>query len=259
MPPAELIDSHCHLDFPELSGRIDEVLGRMADNGVIGAVCVSVRMEDIEGLLRMVERHPQIYATVGMHPDYEEGLEPSVDELIAWASHPKIIAVGETGLDYFRIANTPVRQQERFRRHIRAAIAAGKPLVIHTRDAAIDTINILREEGADSVGGIMHCFTESLETAQAAIEMGFYISFSGILSFKNAENLRKVAAALPLNRLLVETDAPYLAPVPFRGKTNEPGYVVYVAEALAKARGVSQSEIAHSTTNNFRRLFPGTL
>lgn len=257
--PVELIDSHCHIDFPDLAERTPELLARMQERGVIGAVCVAVRFEDLDGVLALADRHPSIWATVGVHPDYEACFEPAIDDLVRRAEHPKVLAIGETGLDYYRIEGDRGWQQERFRKHIRAAIGANKPLVVHTREAAADTLRILREENASAVGGIMHCFTESIAVAEAAVELGFYISFSGILSFKSAASLRQVAAALPLERLLVETDAPYLAPAPYRGKTNEPAFVLHVAEALAKARGASIEEIAAATTANFRRLFPRTL
>ena len=255
----ELIDSHCHIDFPDLIDDIDAVLARMAEQSVIGAVCASVRMEELPAVLALAEAHRQIWATAGVHPDTADAREPSVHDLIKAAAHPKVLAIGETGLDYFRQSGNLEWQRERFRRHIRAAKEVAKPIVVHTREAAADTIRILREEDAKSVGGVMHCFTESIEIAEAAMELGFYISFSGIVSFKSASTLREVARGLPAERLLVETDSPYLAPVPKRGKRNEPAFVRYVAEALAELRGVSMEAVARTTTENFRRLFPGTL
>jgi TatD DNase family protein len=190
-----------------------------------------------------------------VHPDHEDCTEPTVEELIALADHPRVVAIGETGLDYFRLTGDLTWQRERFRTHIRAARAANKPLVIHTRAAAEDTLRILREERAAEVGGVMHCFTESLAVAEAAIELGFYISFSGIVTFKNAAGLREVAAAIPLERMLIETDSPYLAPVPHRGKTNEPGFVKHVAEEIARLRGLSPQAVGAATSENFFRLF----
>ncbi|HVL55129.1 MAG TPA: TatD family hydrolase, partial [Burkholderiaceae bacterium] len=201
------------------------------------------------------ERHPMLYATVGVHPDYEGTVEPTVATLVEHARHPKVIAIGETGLDYYRLTGDLEWQRERFRVHIRAARTTSLPLVVHTRAAAEDTIRILREEGADAAGGVMHCFTETWETARAALDLGFMISFSGIVTFKNAESLRDVARQVPLDRMLIETDSPYLAPVPFRGKTNEPGFVRHVAEKLAELRGLAPEQIGEITTANFRRLF----
>ena len=249
------VDSHCHLDFPELAERFDELIERMAANRVTGALCVCVTLPELGGVLAVAERAPNLYATVGVHPDYEQTDEPDVDRLVALSRHPKVVAIGETGLDYYRLQGDLEWQRERFRIHIRAARAAGKPLVIHTRAAADDTISIMREEGAGAAGGVMHCFTETWDTARAAIDEGFCISFSGILTFKNAQALRDVARRVPEDRLLIETDAPYLAPVPFRGKTNEPAYVKHVGEKLAEVRGVAPERIADATTANFRRVF----
>jgi len=250
-----LVDTHCHLDFPELSGDLDAVFELMRKNGVGRALCISVRLEDFPRVRALAEIHPHLYASVGVHPDYEGVHEPAVDELVRLADHPKVIAIGETGLDYYRLKGDLEWQRERFRIHIRAARASGKPLVIHTRSAAEDTLRIMREEHASEIGGVMHCFTESLEIAQAAIEMGFYISFSGIVTFKNAAALREVVRHVPLERILVETDSPYLAPMPFRGKTNQPGYVKYVAEEIARLKGAGVEEIARKTTDNFFNLF----
>ena len=253
------IDSHCHIDFPELSARLPEILAKMADNQVSHALCVSVDLPDFPRVLKLAEEHDNVYASVGVHPDYEETPEPSVDDLIRLSQHPKVVAIGETGLDYYRLEGDLEWQRERFRTHIRASRATGKPLIIHTRSASEDTIRLMREEGAGTdaggVGGVMHCFTESLEVARAAMEMGFYISFSGIVTFKNARELQAVAREVPLERMLIETDSPYLAPVPHRGKMNEPGFVKHVAEFLATLKGVPLEELAERTTGNFFDLF----
>lgn len=253
------IDSHCHINFPELAARMPEILARMADNKVTHALCVSVDLPDFPQVLALAHTYPHIYASVGVHPDYEDTPEPTVEQLVQLADDPKIIAIGETGLDYYRLEGDLEWQRERFRTHIKASRQTRKPLIIHTRSASADTIRIMREEGAGTdaggVAGVMHCFTESLEVAQAAIEMGFYISFSGIVTFKSAKELQAVALALPLERILIETDSPYLAPVPFRGKVNEPGFVAHVGEYLAKLKGVSVEEVASQTTANFRQLF----
>jgi TatD DNase family protein len=254
-----VVDSHCHLDFPELADRLPEVLAHMRDAGVRRALCVSVTLEDFPRVLALAEAHPQLYASVGVHPDYADVHEPDVDTLVALAAHPKVIATGETGLDYFRVQGDPAAlcgaQRERFRVHIRAARASGKPLIVHTRAASADTLAILREEGADAVGGVMHCFTEGWDTARAALDLGMYISFSGIVTFRNAEALRDVARRVPLDRLLVETDAPYLAPVPHRGKPNEPAWVRHVAEGLAATRGEDVDRLIAETTTNFFKCF----
>jgi TatD DNase family protein len=205
----------------------------------------------------MAESHSNLYASVGVHPDYEDLTEPKSEELVSLANNPKIIAIGETGLDYSRIKGDLEWQRNRFREHIRAARQCNKPLIIHTREAAADTLSIMAEEGADQIGGVMHCFTESWEVAQKAMEMNFYISFSGIVTFKNAANLKETAKKIPLERMLIETDSPYLAPVPFRGKTNQPAYVRHVAEEIASLRGISLNEVAESTTRNFFSLFKG--
>ncbi|MDR0563339.1 MAG: TatD family hydrolase [Azoarcus sp.] len=250
-----LIDSHCHADFPELAARETEVLAAMAANGVGQAICVSVRLEDFPRLRALVERHPQYWASVGVHPDNTNCEEPDIARLCALADDPKVVAIGETGLDYHWHKDAPEWQRQRFRTHIRAAKASGKPLIVHMREAAADTLRILREEEASVCGGVMHCFTESQEVADAALSLGLYISFSGIVTFKNAKELRAVASAIPLDRLLVETDSPYLAPVPHRGKTNEPAWVKHVAEEIAALRGVSFEAIEQATTENFHRLF----
>jgi TatD DNase family protein len=215
---------------------------------------VAVNLEDFPQIRQLAERHPHIYASVGVHPDYEVA-EPSVEDLLALADHPKVVAIGETGLDYFRLKGNLEWQRARFRNHIRAARQIDKPLIVHTRAAAPDTLRIMKEEGAEEVGGVMHCFTESLEVARAAMEMNFFISFSGIVTFKSASALKEVARDVPLDRMLIETDSPYLAPVPHRGKTNQPAYVRHVAEEIASLRGISFEDVAEATTQNFSRLF----
>jgi TatD DNase family protein len=250
-----LVDSHCHLDFPELAGDIAGVLADMREHDVTHALCVSVTLEDFPRVRALAEQHANLYASVGTHPDYEGHPLVTVSELVRLADHPRVVAIGETGLDYYRLQGDLEWQRERFRTHIRAAKRCAKPLIIHTRAAAADTIRIMREEGADQAGGVMHCFTETWETAQAALELGFHISFSGIVTFKNAVVLKDVARLVPLDRLLVETDSPYLAPVPYRGKVNRPGWVRHVAEEIARLRGTSLEEIASATSANFFRLF----
>lgn len=250
-----LVDSHCHLNFPELAQRVDEALALMRTNGVTHALCVSVTLEDFPQVRALAERYAHVYGSVGVHPDYPDVPVVTEEGLLQRADHPKIVAIGETGLDYFRIKEDCEWQRERFRTHIRAARRCGKPLIIHTREAAEDTLRIMREEGAGQVGGVMHCFTETWEVARAALELGFHISFSGIVTFKNAQSLRDVARQVPLDRMLIETDAPYLAPVPYRGKTNEPGLVRYVAEEIARLRGLPLEEVGAATSANFFRLF----
>lgn len=250
-----LVDSHCHLNFPELLANLPAIKQAMQDNQVGHALCISVTLPDFPQVLALAEENENFYASVGVHPDYEDIQEPTVDELIKLANHPKVIAIGETGLDYFRLTGDLEWQRTRFRTHIRAAIATGKPLVIHTRNSPEDTLRIMREENAQQVGGVMHCFTESLDVALEAIALGFYISFSGIITFKNAHTIKEVAKHVPLDRILVETDSPYLAPTPYRGKTNQPSYVKHVAEEVANLRGISFDELAAATTENFFRLF----
>jgi TatD DNase family protein len=260
------IDSHCHLCFPELAGDIDGVLARMAAAQVSGALNVCVTLEEFPQVRALVEQRDGLWCSVGVHPDYPAGEnpenaqgvpveEPTVERLVALSRHPKVVAIGETGLDYYRLKEPLDWQRDRFRVHIRAARAAGKPLIIHTRSAAEDTIRLMREEGAAEAGGVMHCFTESWETARAALDLGFYISFSGIVTFKSATDLQAVAAKVPLDRLLIETDSPYLAPVPYRGKTNEPGFVPHVAAKIAALRGVDVADLARLSTQNFFQLF----
>jgi TatD DNase family protein len=250
-----LVDSHCHLNFPELQSNMEQIRASMHDNQVGHALCISVTLKDFPQVLTLAETYPNFFASVGVHPDYEDEPPFTVDDLVNLANHPKVIAIGETGLDYFRLSGDLEWQRERFRTHIRAAIKSQKPLVIHTRSAAEDTLRIMREENAQLVGGVLHCFTESLDVALEAIDLGFYISFSGIVTFKNAVMLKEVARQLPLDRILVETDSPYLAPIPYRGKINQPAYVKHVAEELSRIRNISLAEIMEATTANFFRLF----
>jgi TatD DNase family protein len=249
------VDSHCHLSFPELVADRQGVLDRMRQAGVSAAVNVCVRIEEFEQILALAEAQSDIFATVGVHPDHTEGEEPGVERLVALAAHPKVLAIGETGLDYYRLKEPLDWQRDRFRVHIRAAREAGKPLVVHTRSAPEDTLRIMKEERADQVGGVMHCFTESLEFALEALALGFYISFSGIVTFRNAGALQAVAQRVPLDRLLIETDAPYLSPVPYRGKVNEPARVVVVARKLAELTSQPVEAVASATSRNFVRLF----
>jgi len=250
-----LVDSHCHLNLPELAGRVDEVLALMRENQVTHALCVGITLQEFPQVRALAERHPTIYASVGVHPNYADVPVVTETELVALSVHPKVVAIGETGLDYYRSKGDCEWQRERFRTHIRAARGCGRPLIIHMRDAGMDTLRILREERAQEVGGVMHCFTGSWEDAQVAMELGFWISFSGIVTFKNAEALRDVAKRVPLERMLVETDSPYLAPVPYRGKTNEPGLVKHVAEEIARLRDIPVEDVASATTRNFFDLF----
>ena len=253
---AMLVDSHCHLDFPELQADLPGVLSRMSDNGVTHALTISTTLETFPAVRAVAHAHPNVWCSAGVHPDEQrDGREVGEDELVRMASDDRVVAVGETGLDYFRVEGDTEWQRERFRRHIRAAKRVGKPLVIHTRNAAEDTLRLMHEEGAGEVGGVMHCFTEAWEVAQAAIALGFHISFSGIVTFKNAQALKDVARRVPLERMLVETDSPYLAPVPHRGKSNQPAYVLHVAEEIARLRGIPVGEVARATTANFFRLF----
>lgn len=252
---ALLVDSHCHLDFPEFQGRESELLDAMKTNGVGAALIAGVTLERFPGVLALVERFPNLYAGVGVHPDTEEGEDPDADTLIRLAQHPKVVAIGETGLDYYRLEGDLEWQRERFRTHIRAARRCGKPLIIHTREAAADTLRILEEEGGGEAGGVFHCFTESRSVAEAALSLGFHISISGIVTFKKALQIKEVAGFVPLDRLLVETDAPYLAPVPHRGKLNHPALVRHVAEEIATLRGITLDALAQASTSNFSRLF----
>jgi TatD DNase family protein len=253
------VDSHCHLDFPELSQRLPAVLDAMSANAVTHALCISVTLDDWPNVTAIARSTRNLYATVGVHPDYEDTTEPTVEQLVQLAAEPKIVGIGETGLDYYRADQFRDRtmewQRERFRVHLRAARQCGKPLIIHTRSAADDTLALMREEHAGAPGGVMHCFTESWDVARSCLDLGFYISFSGIVTFKNAKALHEVAKQVPLERMLIETDSPYLAPVPHRGKTNEPAYVRHVAEGIAQLRGIAVGEVAEATTENFFRLF----
>jgi len=271
--PFSFVDSHCHLNFDPLQQDIDRVLGDARAQGVDHMLCVSVTLESFPEVLALAEGHPSVYASVGVHPNEREGREPDAAELVRLAAHSRVVAIGETGLDYYRSEAASATslsrgprlgpigegdldwQRERFRQHIRAARQAGKPLIVHTREAAEDTLRIMREEQAGEAGGVMHCFTESWDVAKAALDLGFYISFSGIVTFRTAESLREVAKRVPADRLLIETDAPYLAPVPHRGKTNEPAFVTHVAQCIAELRQIELQRLAELTTGNFFRLF----
>jgi TatD DNase family protein len=255
-----LVDSHCHLDFPELAADIPKVLKRMQENRVGWALCAGVTLERFPVMLDIVRSHANLFAAVGVHPDTETdneeaAREADIETLVALAADPKVVAIGETGLDYYRLTGDLEWQRERFRTHIRSAKLCGKPLIIHTRAAAADTLRILKEEGAESVGGVFHCFTEGVDVARQVLEMGFHISLSGIVTFKNALDIKAVAQSIPLDRLLVETDSPYLAPVPYRGKPNQPAYVLHVAEEVARLRGLSLEAVIAVSTDNFFNLF----
>ncbi len=253
------IDSHCHIDFPDFDAGVSPLLANMQAAQVDAALCVSVNMENFPRVLAAAVAYPNIYASVGVHPDHDEGREPDVAELVETARHPRVVAIGETGLDYYRMAKEDVDwQRARFRTHIRAARQVGKPLIIHTRNAAADTLAIMEDEQAHQAGGVMHCFTESWEVAEAALAMGFYISFSGIVTFKSAKDLKEVARRVPLERMLIETDSPYLAPMPHRGKRNEPAYVRHVAEEIARLRGDTLEQVGTVTSRNFYNLFKPT-
>ncbi|MBL8514718.1 MAG: TatD family hydrolase [Betaproteobacteria bacterium] len=250
------IDSHCHLDFPELQAQQDGVFSLMHDNAVTHALTISTTLKTFAAVRAVAESCENIWCTAGVHPDEQvDDREVTVEELVSMAAHPKVIGIGETGLDYFRLPEPLDWQRERFRTHIRAARAAGLPLVIHTRNASADTLRLMREENANEAGGVMHCFTETQEVADAALETGFHISFSGIVTFKSAKDLQEVARRVPLDRMLIETDSPYLAPTPHRGKMNQPGYVKHVAEFLAQLRNEPVETIATATRENFFRLF----
>ena len=260
-------DSHCHLNFPELQANLVDIRQAMQEAQVTRALLISTQMETFPDVNAMALAHDNFWCTAGVHPDEEGVQEPTLDDLLAMGRHPKVVGIGETGLDYYRLGERTVAdmewQRERFRRHIRCAQSLRLPLVIHTRSASADTLAILKEEGEDggaqSVGGVFHCFTETAEVARAALDLGFYISFSGILTFKNAQDLRDIAAWLPLERMLIETDSPYLAPAPHRGKTNNPSYVPWVAKQIATLRGISPEDVASHTSANFDRLFSGIL
>ena len=256
------VDSHCHLAMPELSGRIDEIRAAMAAARVDRALCICTTLEEFADVHALALRHANFWASAGVHPDNEGVREPSIDDLLALARLPRVVAIGETGLDYYRLNGRSVAdmawQRERFRVHIRAARTCGLPLVVHTRSASDDTLAVLREEGAEQAGGVFHCFTETADVARAALDLGFFISFSGILTFKTATELREVARFVPLDRCLIETDSPYLAPVPHRGKTNSPAFVPFVARQIAELKGLRLEEVADATSRNFERLFQRT-
>ena len=251
------VDSHCHLSFPELRARLPEIRAEMAAAKVERALCICTTLEEFDDVHALALAHDNFWCSAGVHPDNEGVREPSLDDLLSLAAKPRVVAIGETGLDYYRLDGRSVAdmawQRERFRVHIRAARETGLPLVIHTRSASDDTLTILREEGADN--GVFHCFTETETVARAALDLGFYISFSGILTFKTAQALRDVATFVPLDRCLIETDSPYLAPVPHRGKSNSPAYVPFVAQQIAALKGVPVEAVAVATTANFERLF----
>jgi TatD DNase family protein len=256
-------DSHCHLNFPELVNDLPAIRQAMAAAQVDRALCICTTLEEFDDVHRLALSYDNFWATVGVHPESDAVREPALDELVALAGRPRVVGIGETGLDYYRLEGRSLADMEwqrtRFRTHIRAARATRLPLVIHTRSASDDTIAILKEEGEDgspgAAGGVFHCFTETAAVARAALDLGFMVSFSGILTFKNAQDLRDVAAFVPMDRLLIETDSPYLAPVPYRGKTNNPSYVPYVARQLAEVKGLTVEAIAEATRRNFERLF----
>jgi TatD DNase family protein len=260
-------DSHCHLNFPELKSDLPKIRLAMQAAGVDRALVICTTLEEFDDVHALALAHDNFWCTVGVHPDNEGVTEPSFDDLLCRAALPKVVGIGETGLDYFRLGERTLAdmawQRDRFRVHIRAARQTGKPLIIHTRNASDDTLAILKEEGEDaslgSAGGVFHCFTESQAVARAALELGFYISFSGILTFKNAADLREVAAFVPLDRMLIETDSPYLAPMPYRGKTNNPSYVPFVAKQIAELKNLPLERIAEATSLNFERLFNGVM
>ena len=253
------VDSHCHLNFPELRTNLSAIRSAMAAAGVDRALCICTTLEEFDDVHSLATDHDNFWCSAGVHPDNEGVREPSVEDLRVRAALPRVVAIGETGLDYTRLNGRSVAdmewQRERFRVHIRAARATSLPLVIHTRSASDDTVSILREEGAKAPGGVFHCFTETEAVARAALDLGFYISFSGILTFKTAQALRDVASFVPLDRCLIETDSPYLAPVPYRGKTNSPAYVPYVAQQIAALKGLTVEQVAAATSANFERLF----
>lgn len=258
------VDSHCHLNYPGLVEHTQAVLDRMQAAGVTHALNICTTLEESEDILALAKSHAFLYASIGVHPDNLGIEEPTVDRLIGLANDPKVIAIGETGLDYYRREGDGKTddfdwQRERFRVHIRAARQLNKPLIIHTREAAEDTLRILKEEGADQVGGVMHCFTETPDVARAAIKMNFLISLSGIVTFKNAKQVQDVAREIPLEHLMIETDAPFLAPAPHRGQVNEPSYVVFVAKKIAELKGIGVEEVATVTTQNFARFAAGQL
>lgn len=250
-----LVDSHCHIPLIEAEGGSEAVIDAALAAGIGRMLCVSIDLESNPEVLKLAEEHACISASVGVHPNSQVAEEPTVEQLTRLAQHPQVVAIGETGLDYFRSSGELEWQRRRFRNHIRSARQAGKPLIIHARDAREDVIRLLQQESAAEIGGVMHCFTEDLDTARRAIDLNFYISFSGIVTFKNARELKQVAKEIPLERLLIETDSPYLAPVPYRGKQNQPAYVRHVAEHIAELREIPLETLAQATTENFCRLF----
>lgn len=252
-----LVDSHCHLDCIDLSahdGKLSEVFAKAHQNGVEKFLCVCIEVDKFQQVVAIAEQYPEVHISVGLHPNVTEE-EVEVETLVQLSQHPKCVAIGETGLDYHYVSPASQWQLERFQRHIQAARLVKKPLIIHMRDAASDTLALMKSEKADEVGGVMHCFTEDWPVAKKAIDLGFYISLSGIVTFKNAKSLQDVAQRIPLDKLLIETDSPYLAPVPFRGKPNQPAYVLHVAEKIAELRGTTFEEVAQATTDNYNRLF----
>ena len=253
------VDSHCHLSSPELADRLPQIRAEMRAAGVDRALCICTTLDEFERVHALAESDPGFWCSVGVHPDEEESREPSAAELVSLSRRDKVVAIGETGLDYYRLGSRSVAdmewQRERFRVHIRAARESGLPLVIHTRSASADTLRLIREEEGPQARGVFHCFTETIEVARAALDLGFHISFSGILTFKNATELREVAAFVPLDRCLIETDSPYLAPAPYRGKVNTPALVPFVARRLAEIKGLSVEVIADTTARNFETLF----
>ena len=253
------VDSHCHLSFPELAARIDDIREAMEAAEVDRALCICTTLEEFPQVHALAQRFGNFWCTAGVHPDNEGVEEPDLERLLSLARLPRVVAIGETGLDYYRLNGRSIAdmawQRERFRVHLRAAKASELPLVVHTRHASDDTLALIRDEGVGASTGVFHCFTETREVARAALDMGFMISFSGILTFRNAEQLREVAAMVPLDRCLIETDSPYLAPMPHRGKTNSPAFVPWVAKALAQVKGLTVDEVAAATTHNFERLF----
>ena len=256
---AMYVDSHCHLSFPELIARLPDIRADMSRAGVDRALCICTTLEEFDVVHGLATAHDNFWASVGVHPDNEDVREPTVEDLVTLAARPRVVAIGETGLDYYRLNGRTVAdmawQRERFRVHIRAGLATHKPLVIHTRSASEDTLAVLRDEGRGESTGVFHCFTETMDVARAALDLGFMISFSGILTFKTAADLREVARFVPLDRCLIETDSPYLAPMPFRGKTNTPALVPYVARQIAELKNVSEEEVAIQTSSNFEKLF----
>ncbi len=250
-----LADSHCHIDFPELCGRMDELLDQARQADVAYMLCVAVNLEDFPNILALSDAYQQISASVGVHPNTLDGADPTVERLIDLAKDDRVVAVGETGLDYFRSAGELGWQRDRFERHIEAAKAVGKPVIVHSRNAPEDTIGLLRRCGAQDAGGVMHCFTGDYEMARQAMDLGFYISFSGIVTFRNAADLAEVARKIPMEHMLIETDSPYLAPVPKRGRQNQPAYVRHTAEFLASLKGLELEQLAEITTENYLDLF----